>query len=127
MQIDNKEIGFSDESAIKSDVIGVFPVNSKVSVLIETPEFSAVCPFSGLPDIGNLTITYVPNGVCVELKSLKYYLLSFRSVGIYQELATIRIAKDLAVALNTTVKVVLVYNTRGGINTTTEYISDGGN
>jgi 7-cyano-7-deazaguanine reductase len=61
----------------------------------ETSEFSAVCPYSGLPDFARLTISYVPRSKCVELKSLKYYVTSYRNVGIFQEHATARIAEDL--------------------------------
>ena len=54
-------------------------------IATETGEFTAVCPYSGLPDFARLTITYVPGRKCVELKSLKYYVTSFRNVGIFQE------------------------------------------
>src|SRR6185436_13458543 len=64
-------------------------------IVTETGEFTAVCPYSGLPDFAGLTITYVPQSRCVELKSLKYYVTSFRNVGIFQEHATARIAEDL--------------------------------
>ena len=64
-------------------------------IATETGEFTAVCPYSGLPDFARLTITYVPGKKCVELKSLKYYVTSFRNVGIFQEHATARIAEDL--------------------------------
>jgi 7-cyano-7-deazaguanine reductase len=77
-----------------------------------------VCPFSGLPDIATLTITYVPAGRCVELKSLKYYLMSYRNVGIYQEHATDRLLCDLVAALEPKRLVVETdYNIRGGIHT----------
>jgi 7-cyano-7-deazaguanine reductase len=85
----------------------------------ETAEFNAVCPYSGLPDFGRLTITYVPAGRCVELKSLKYYLISFRSVGIFQEHATGRIAEDLFRILQPKrLTVRTIYNLRGGFGTT---------
>ena len=63
--------------------------------MTETREFSAVCPYSGLPDFATLRIEYVPSDRCIELKSLKYYVTSFRNVGIFQEHATARIAEDL--------------------------------
>ena len=86
----------------------------------ETDEFSAVCPFSGLPDISYVKIEYYPaGGKCVELKSLKYYFVSFRNVGIYQEAATKRIYTDLRTALNTDqLMVTTLYNIRGGFQTT---------
>jgi 7-cyano-7-deazaguanine reductase len=84
-----------------------------------TREFSAVCPFSGLPDIATVTIEYVPDKKVIELKSLKYYFLSYREVGIYQEHATQKIFADLHKALKPRkLKVTTVYNTRGGIDTT---------
>ncbi len=90
-------------------------------IVIKTEEFSAVCPFSGLPDIGTLTVEYIPYKLCVELKSFKYYLLSFRNVGIYQEHATRKIFYDLEKLLKPRyLKVVLKYNIRGGIETTCE-------
>lgn len=88
-------------------------------IATETGEFTAVCPYSGLPDFARLTISYVPAGKCVELKSLKYYVTSYRNVGIFQEHATARIAEDLFRHLaprRLTVKTV--YNTRGGFDTT---------
>ena len=88
-------------------------------IVTETREFSAVCPYSGLPDFATLTITYVPSDRCVELKSLKYYVTSFRNVGIFQEHATARIAEDLFRCLAPArLAVKTVYNTRGGFDTT---------
>jgi 7-cyano-7-deazaguanine reductase len=88
-------------------------------IVTETSEFSAVCPYSGLPDFARLTITYVPRAKCVELKSLKYYITSFRNVGIFQEHATARIAEDLhKVLAPTRLTVRTVYNIRGGFETT---------
>ena len=88
-------------------------------VVYDTKEFSAVCPFSGLPDYGRLVITYVPKKKIVELKSLKYYLISYRNVGIYQEAATNRIFNDLYSLLKPAyLKIETIYNTRGGIDTT---------
>ena len=63
-----------------------------------TDEFTAVCPYSGLPDFAKLTIRYVPGEKCIELKSLKYYVTSYRNVGIFQEHATAKIAEDLVVS-----------------------------
>ena len=64
-------------------------------VEIDTDEFTAVCPWTGLPDYGDLVVSYVPGRSCIELKSLKYYLLSYRDVGIVQEHAANRILNDL--------------------------------
>ena len=88
-------------------------------IVTETGEFSAVCPYSGLPDYARLTISYVPAGKCVELKSLKYYVTSYRNVGIFQEHATGRIAEDLYKVLGPKrLSVRTAYNVRGGFETT---------
>jgi 7-cyano-7-deazaguanine reductase len=89
-------------------------------ITTETDEFSSVCPFSGLPDLAYVKIQYHPNGgKCVELKSLKYYFISFRNVGIYQEAVTKRIFGDLKEILDTSkLRVTTIYNTRGGFDTT---------
>ena len=88
-------------------------------IVTETGEFTAVCPYSGLPDFARLTISYVPQSRCVELKSLKYYVTSFRNVGIFQEHATARIAEDLFRLLAPrSLSVRTVYNVRGGFETT---------
>ncbi|MBM3943773.1 MAG: NADPH-dependent 7-cyano-7-deazaguanine reductase QueF [SAR202 cluster bacterium] len=87
-------------------------------VAIDTDEFTAVCPWTGLPDYGVLHIDYVPDQSCIELKSLKYYLLSYRDVGIVQEHAVNRILKDLvALCQPRRMKVTLDYKVRGGIHT----------
>ena len=88
-------------------------------IVTETREFSAVCPYSGLPDFATLRIEYVPADRCIELKSLKYYITSYRSVGIFQEHATAKIAEDLFGVLRPRrLSVTTVYNTRGGFDTT---------
>ncbi|MFN0181961.1 MAG: preQ(1) synthase [Gemmatimonadales bacterium] len=88
-------------------------------IVTETTEFSAVCPYSGLPDFARLTISYRPGTKCIELKSLKYYVTSFRNVGIFQEHATARIAEDLfRVLAPQRLSVRTGYNLRGGFETT---------
>jgi 7-cyano-7-deazaguanine reductase len=88
-------------------------------IVTETDEFSAVCPYSGLPDFAKLVIRYVPAGKCIELKSLKYYVTSYRNVGIFQEHATGKIAEDLARTLRPKwIEVKTIYNVRGGFLTT---------
>ena len=112
---------FQDESHIKPELLETFEFNSPNQyIMTETSEFSAVCPFSGLPDIAHVIIEYYPTGgKCVELKSLKYYFISFRNVGIYQEAVTKRIYEDLKKALGTErLQVTTLYNTRGGFDTT---------
>ena len=87
-------------------------------IVTETSEFTAVCPYSGLPDFARLTVTYVPARKCIELKSLKYYITSYRNVGIYQEHATARIAEDLFKLLEPQLlEVTTLYNVRGGFET----------
>ncbi len=88
-------------------------------IVTETDEFSAVCPYSGLPDFAKLSIRYVPSAKCVELKSLKYYVISYRNVGIFQEHATAKIAEDLQRVLEAKwLEVKTAYNLRGGFLTT---------
>ena len=118
---EGKTFEYLDESHIDSSLLEVFDFDSEEQYIkTETDEFSAVCPFSGLPDISYVKIEYYPKGgKCVELKSLKYYFVSFRNVGIYQEAATKRIYSDLALALNTDrLMVTTLYNIRGGFETT---------
>lgn len=87
-----------------------------VEVVIDTPEFTACCPWTGLPDFGRLTVTYVPSRTCIELKSFKYYLLSYSAVGIVQEHAANRILEDLVtVCQPNRMSVRLDYRPRGGI------------
>ena len=84
-----------------------------------TDEFTSVCPFSGLPDFGRITITYVPDRRCVELRSLKYYLLSYRNVGMFYEHLANRILADLVALLAPRrMEVVCAMTVRGGLQTT---------
>lgn len=103
--------------------------NAKQVVVYETEagEFSALCPFSGLPDYGTVRIEYVPGSWILELKSLKYYLISWRNIGAAQEDITAVIYEDLMRHLEDPVYLVLttVYNVRGGINTTCSVDSRG--
>ena len=118
---EGKSFEFLDESHIDPSLLEVFDFDSsKQYIKTETDEFSAVCPFSGLPDIAYVKIEYFPTGgKCVELKSLKYYFVSFRNVGIYQEAATKRIYSDLLSALGSKqLMVTTIYNIRGGFQTT---------
>ena len=118
---DGKKFKFLDETNINSSFLEVFDFNSPEQYIkTETNEFSAVCPFSGLPDIANVIIEYYPiGGKCVELKALKYYFTSFRNVGIYQEAATKRIFTDLKNILKSEkLKITTVYNIRGCFETT---------
>ena len=87
-------------------------------IAISCPEFTSVCPKTGLPDFGEIRITYVPDGLCVELKSLKYYMIGFRNRGIFYESVTNQILDDL-VALLAPRRMTVVgdFSVRGGIKT----------
>ena len=117
---EGKQFEFLDESHINPGFLETFDFDSPNQIITtETDEFSAVCPFSGLPDLAYVKIEYHPDGgKCVELKSLKYYFISFRNVGIYQEAVTKRIFGDLKKILDTSkLRVTTIYNTRGGFDT----------
>lgn len=95
-------------------------------IAIECPEFTSMCPKTGLPDFGTIRIRYTPGEACIELKSLKYYLLQFRSQGIFYEAATNRILDDLVAACRPRrMTVVGDFTARGGISTTVtaEYLA----
>ena len=90
--------------------------NYKIEIVC--PEFTSVCPKTGQPDFGQLTITYTPDKLCVELKSLKMYLQQFRNEGIFYENVTNRILDDLvAVLAPRRLKLVAAFTPRGGIRT----------
>ena len=111
---------FEDISKIDPNYLEIFDFDSPNQYIkTETNEFSAVCPFSGLPDIARVKIEYFPTGgKCIELKSLKYYFTSFRNVGIYQEAVTKRIYDDLSSILKTKkIQITTIYNIRGGFKT----------
>ena len=118
---EGKYFEFDGEDQINSNFLETFPFDSPNQyIMTETDEFSAVCPFSGLPDLAYVKIEYYPiGGKCIELKSLKYYFISFRNVGIFQEGVTKRIYNDLKSVMDTEkIKITTVYNTRGGFDTT---------
>ena len=118
---EGKIFNYDDASKINADFLETFPFESVDQYIkTETSEFSAVCPFSGLPDLAKVRIEYFPTGgKCIELKSLKYYFTSFRNVGIYQEGATKRIYNDLSSILETKkIQITTIYNIRGCFKTT---------
>lgn len=120
---EGKIFNYLPTSEIKPNLLEIFYFDSPNQLItITTEEFSAVCPFSGLPDIAQVIIEYYPlGGKCIELKSLKYYFVSFRNVGIYQEEATKKIFNDLKNVLGTDrIKVSTKYNIRGGFSVTCE-------
>ncbi len=119
---DFKSIDVIDPSILETFEADCRGIKTKIPdqwITYQTKEFSAVCPFSGLPDIGTVIIEYIPQKKVVELKSLKYYFLSYRDVGIYQEHATQKIYADLQALLQPKRLIITtIYNTRGGIDTT---------
>ena len=128
----DQELPSKGEEAINPSCLLTFQYeypNQHSQVEIDTDEFTAVCPWTGLPDYGELRISYVPSDSCIELKSLKYYLLSYRDVGIVQEHAVNRILIDLvAVSQPRSMKITLDYKVRGGLHTavTVEYTQSQG-
>lgn len=121
VEAEGRTFEFRSLEAITPEVLETFPYEYRVReawVEISTDEWSCVCPFSGLPDFGTLTVRYVPAESCIELKSLKYYLTSFRQVGIYQEHAANRVLDDLVRCCTPRrMDVTLDYRLRGGIRT----------
>ena len=90
-------------------------------ITINIPEYTSVCPKTGLPDFGTITIKYMPDKLCVELKSLKYYIIGFRNLGIFYENIVNRILKDLVSASKPKWAVVTGrFNARGGMTAVIE-------
>ncbi len=90
-----------------------------INIVIEQPEYTSLCPRTGLPDFGSITISYTPGDWIIELKSLKYYLLQYRNIGIFYENAVNRILEDLAGVLSPKKMTVTgEFTARGGISTT---------
>ena len=117
---EGRVISFEDESAIQPSFLEIFTYTGpRQHVSYQMNEFAAVCPFSGLPDTGIVWVEYIPRQKLVELKVLKYYFLSFRNVGIFQEAAIARIFNDLYPLLEPEELLIKTrYNTRGGIDAT---------
>jgi 7-cyano-7-deazaguanine reductase len=87
-------------------------------IAINCPEFTSLCPKTGLPDFGEIRIKYVPHELCIELKSLKYYMTDFRNRGIFYEAVTNQILDDLVGAIRPRrMTVVGDFTVRGGIKT----------
>lgn len=108
-------------SSVETGALEIFPYEypgKEIVVTIDTDEFTAVCPYSGLPDFATIRIEYIPGNSVIELRSLKYYLFSYRNVGIYQEHLVNRILDDLVrIARPRWMKVTADYRVRGGIHT----------
>ena len=117
----SRRFDIQTEEAIDLAVLEAIPFNypgSDTEVVYDTDEFTTVCPWTGLPDFAGLIIRYTPDRSLVELKSLKYYLTSYRNVGILQEHAVNRILKDLVQLVEPVSMVIEAdYRERGGIKT----------
>ena len=90
-------------------------------ITINIPEYTSVCPKTGLPDFGTITIRYMPDKYCIELKSLKYYIIGFRNLGIFYENVVNRILNDVVSACKPKWAVVTgQFNARGGMTAVIE-------
>ena len=130
IEAEDKILPFDGYEKIDGKQLDTFPyefAGKSIELLIETDEFTAVCPFSGLPDFGTVRVIYIPNKTCIELRSFKYYLLSYRTVGIYYEHAINYILNDLVKCCDPIEMTVdLEYTPRGGMRTvaTAKYSKD---
>jgi 7-cyano-7-deazaguanine reductase len=122
----DKSVPFVGQEAIDSDCLECFayeyadkPIGQTMEIVTTTDEFTSVCPFSGLPDFARVTIAYTPGRRCLELRSLKYYLMSYRNVGIWYEHLVNRMLEDLVRAVEPRqMRVEIVCNPRGGLGST---------
>lgn len=97
-----------------------------IDIVIQQPEYTSVCPMTGLPDVGCITITYRPYNKIVELKSLKLYLLQYRNVGIFYEHVVNRILENLVAVLEPKyMEVTGDFTARGGITTKVTAVFEG--
>jgi 7-cyano-7-deazaguanine reductase len=112
---------------IRTDLLNILGYDYRgrrdIEITIQNPEYTSVCPMTGLPDMGNITIVYVPDQTIVELKSLKYYLLQYRNVGMFYENIVNRILDDLAGALSPKKMTVTgEFTSRGGLTSRVEAV-----
>jgi 7-cyano-7-deazaguanine reductase len=112
----------SSPDTVKAEVLEAieykYRLERDIDIVIEQPEFTSVCPMTGLPDFGTIAISYRPDQKIIELKSLKYYLLQYRNVGIFYEHVVNHILSDLVAALAPKrMEVTGKFTARGGINT----------
>ena len=107
---------------MKNEILEIFDntyPDRDYTIEIINPEFTSVCPKTGLPDFGTITIRYVPDKSCVELKSLKYYFLEYRNAGIFYENITNKILDELVSVLQPrSLSVITEWKARGGITET---------
>jgi 7-cyano-7-deazaguanine reductase len=113
--------GMLEFSRMSSTILETFPnprPERDYEITINCPEFTSLCPKTGLPDFGEIRIAYVADARCVELKSLKYYMIEFRNRGIFYEQVTNQILDDLVAALQPRqMTVVGDFSVRGGLKT----------
>lgn len=119
--------GIQSPDTIRTDFLTILAYDYRgkrdIEIAIQHPEYTSVCPMTGLPDTGTITIIYVPDKTIVELKSLKYYLLQYRNVGIFYENIVNRILDDLAGALAPKKMTVTgEFAARGGITSRVEAV-----
>lgn len=122
----DKALPFKGPEAIEPGLLECFdyeyhgtPSGAAMEIVTTTDEFTSVCPFSGLPDFATITIAYVPDRLCLELRSLKYYLLSYRDVGIWYEHLVNRMLEDLVRACRPRrMRIEISCKPRGGLSST---------
>ncbi len=123
---EDKMLPFKGPEAIEAHLLESFPYEyadkpygQAMEIETETDEFTSVCPFSGLPDFAVVRITYVPDTQCLELRALKYYLLSYRDVGVWYEHLVNRMLEDLVKACQPrSMTIEITCNPRGGLSST---------
>jgi len=127
-----KKIKYNIESPdiVKANVLDAIEYGYKsrrdIDIVIRQLEYTSVCPMTGLPDVGCITIKYRPDTKIVELKSLKFYLLQYRNVGIFYEHLVNRILDDLVTVLEPkSMEVTGDFTARGGITTTVTAVFEG--
>lgn len=129
----DRTLPFDGPEAIDKDVLECFdyeyadkPTGRNMEIVTTTDEFTSVCPFSGLPDFACVEIAYKPDKHCLELRSLKYYLMSYRSVGIWYEHLVNRMLEDLVEACKPqSMTISIDVNSRGGLRSTVTAIYPG--
>ena len=127
METPSAVTGYTDEHAragidVELPAIDVWPNQFRgYEITIAIPEYTSICPKTGLPDLGTITIRYMPAERCLELKALKYYILAYRNLGIFYENAVNRILRDIVAACQPVWAVVTgEFNVRGGMRTVIE-------
>jgi len=124
MKNKSTSMGYTSQHAAKGNAVELPAIEAwdnqykrDYEIKIVLPEFTSVCPKTGLPDFGTITITYVPDKLCVELKSLKYYLLQYRNMGIFMENIANRILDDIIKSIKPKKAVVTgEFTPRGGLH-----------